>query len=50
VQTKDLKERLESILNKKVQMSFVIDKDIMGGFIARVGDTLYDASIRNQLR
>jgi F-type H+-transporting ATPase subunit delta len=48
-QTKDLKVRLESIINKKVQLSFVIDKNIMGGFIARVGDTLYDASIRNQL-
>jgi F-type H+-transporting ATPase subunit delta len=49
VQTRNLKERLESIFEKKIQISFVIDKEIMGGFIARVGDTLYDASIRNQL-
>lgn len=48
-QTVMLNKKLESILNKKVQMSFVIDKNILGGFIARVEDTLFDASIRNQL-
>jgi F-type H+-transporting ATPase subunit delta len=48
-QTRDLKERLESILSKQVEMNFIIDKNILGGFIARVGDTLYDASIKNQL-
>lgn len=48
-QTVLLNKKLESILNKKVQLSFVMDKNILGGFIARVEDTLYDASIRNQL-
>jgi F-type H+-transporting ATPase subunit delta len=48
-QTQELTRRLEEILNKKVQIYFIIDKDILGGFIARVGDTLYDASVRNQL-
>lgn len=48
-QAAELKKRLESIISKQVEMSFVIDKNILGGFIARVGDTLYDASIRNQL-
>jgi F-type H+-transporting ATPase subunit delta len=48
-QTAELRQRLESIFNKKIEMNFVIDKDILGGFIAKVGDTLYDASIKNQL-
>ncbi len=48
-QTDSLIKKLESVLQKKVLLNFVIDKNIMGGFIARVGDTLYDASVKNQL-
>jgi F-type H+-transporting ATPase subunit delta len=48
-QTLELKRKLESILGKKVELNFVIDKEILGGFIAKVGDTLYDGSIKNQL-
>ena len=44
-----LKSRLEKILNKKVRLNFKIDLDLVGGFIAKVGDTLYDASIKHQL-
>jgi F-type H+-transporting ATPase subunit delta len=48
-QTEELSKRLEEMFDKKVQMSFVIDKNVLGGFIAKVGDTLFDASVRNQL-
>ncbi|MCW8818606.1 MAG: ATP synthase F1 subunit delta [Ignavibacteriaceae bacterium] len=44
-----LQSRLEKILNKKVRLNFKIDLDLIGGFIAKVGDTLYDASIKHQL-
>jgi len=44
-----LQKRLEKILNKKVRLNFKIDLNIVGGFIAKAGDTLYDASIKNQL-
>jgi F-type H+-transporting ATPase subunit delta len=44
-----LQSRLEKILNKKVRLNFKIDLDLVGGFIAKVGDTLYDASIKHQL-
>jgi F-type H+-transporting ATPase subunit delta len=44
-----LQQRLEKILNKKVRLNFKIDLNIVGGFIAKVGDTLYDASIKHQL-
>ncbi|MDO8549979.1 MAG: ATP synthase F1 subunit delta [Ignavibacteria bacterium] len=48
-QKEKLKKRLENILNKKAHLNFIIDKTIVGGFIAKVGDTVYDASIKHQL-
>ena len=44
-----LQGRLEKILDKKVQLNFKTDLSLVGGFIAKVNDTLYDASIRHQL-
>lgn len=44
-----LQSRMEKILNKKVQLNFKTDENLVGGFIAKVNDTLYDASIRHQL-
>jgi F-type H+-transporting ATPase subunit delta len=44
-----LQGRLEKILDKKVQLHFKTDLSLVGGFIAKVNDTLYDASIRHQL-
>jgi F-type H+-transporting ATPase subunit delta len=44
-----LQNRLEKILDKKVRLNFKTDLDLVGGFIAKVGDTLYDASIKHQL-
>ncbi|MGE5846338.1 MAG: F0F1 ATP synthase subunit delta, partial [Ignavibacteria bacterium] len=46
---KRLKEKLESLLNKKVGFSFETDKSLVGGFIAQVNDTVYDASLKHQL-
>lgn len=48
-QKKVLQSRLENILKKKVRLNFKIDLNLVGGFIAKVGDTLYDASIKHQL-
>jgi F-type H+-transporting ATPase subunit delta len=44
-----LKNRLEEYLNKKARFNFIINKNIVGGFIAKIGDTVYDASLRHQL-
>jgi len=44
-----LQSRLEKILKKKVRLNFKTDVELVGGFIAKVGDTLYDASIKHQL-
>ena len=44
-----LKERFEKILNKKPILNFKVDNNLIGGFIAQVGDTVYDASMKHQL-
>jgi F-type H+-transporting ATPase subunit delta len=44
-----LRERFEGITKKTVRLTFSLDKLLKGGFIARVGDTVFDGSIRHQL-
>ncbi|OYV88532.1 MAG: ATP synthase F1 subunit delta [Ignavibacteriae bacterium 37-53-5] len=41
--------KLEEITSKKVRMSFSLDKSLVGGFLAQIGDTVYDGSVRRQL-
>jgi len=48
-QIDNLKNMFESILKKTVKIKIKIDKNIIGGFIAQVGDTVYDASVINQI-
>ena len=47
---KSLEGRLASMTGKDVRLSFEIDEALIGGMITRVGSTVYDGSIRNQLR
>jgi F-type H+-transporting ATPase subunit delta len=42
-------KRLEKIVERKVVIDAQVDPLIIGGFIARVGDTLIDGSIRQKL-
>lgn len=42
-------KNLEKTLNKKVRLTFTIDEDLIGGFVAKAGDTLFDASLQHQL-
>jgi F-type H+-transporting ATPase subunit delta len=48
-QTENLLVKLEKILNKKVLVNFKIDSSLIGGFIAKTGDTIIDASLKHQL-
>lgn len=41
--------RVEAITSKDVTLENVVDESIIGGFILRVGDKQYDASIANKL-
>ena len=45
-----IEKRLATITGKRVAMTTKVDKDIIGGVIARVGSTVYDASIATQLK
>ncbi len=42
--------RLSAVLNKQVSIVAEVDPDIIGGLVVRVGDTVYDGSLRNQLK
>ena len=44
-----ISDRLSSVLGKQVSLSAVVDPEIIGGMVVRVGDTVYDASVANQL-
>jgi F-type H+-transporting ATPase subunit delta len=44
-----ISRRLEKIVQHKVVIDAQVDPSIIGGFIARVGDTLIDGSIRQRL-
>lgn len=49
-QADSLKIKLESLLGKKVEFSFKVDPALIGGFIAKAGDTVIDSSVGQQLR
>jgi F-type H+-transporting ATPase subunit delta len=44
-----LQKKLEELTGKQVDMSIAEDASLLGGIVVRVGDTLYDGSIRAQL-
>jgi len=41
--------KLEKMTTKKVRASYAVDASLRGGFVAKVGDTLIDASLQHQL-
>jgi F-type H+-transporting ATPase subunit delta len=45
-----IEQRLAAVTGKKVSMTTTVDKDLLGGVVARVGSTVYDASIATQLK
>lgn len=48
-QTETLRRRFESLTKKKVHVTVTVDAGLKGGLTARLGDTVYDGSIRRQL-
>jgi F-type H+-transporting ATPase subunit delta len=48
-QTTTLQKKLEAYTRKRVRITFGVDKQLKGGFVARVGDTVFDGSIKRQL-
>ena len=41
---------LERVSGKKVSVTRREDPDLLGGVVAKLGDTVYDGSLRTQLR
>ena len=45
-----VRQRLKGVLGKEVEIRAVVDPEIIGGIVARVGDQLIDGSVIGQLR
>ncbi|MBE7517470.1 MAG: ATP synthase F1 subunit delta [Chloracidobacterium sp.] len=41
---------LEKLTGKQVNVSYSIDKNIIGGVVTRIGSTVYDSSVRTKLQ
>lgn len=48
--TRALEASLASATGKKVNMQVTVDPTLLGGVVARVGSTVYDGSVRTQLK
>jgi F-type H+-transporting ATPase subunit delta len=44
-----LAETLGRVTNKRVRLDFQTDESLLGGIVTRIGSTIYDGSVRNQL-
>ncbi len=42
-------DRLAQLTGAKIEMNEAVDKSLIGGIAVRIGDTLYDGSVRNRL-
>jgi F-type H+-transporting ATPase subunit delta len=48
-QKKKFAQTLERITGKKIEAKYSLDPTLLGGAVVRVGDTIYDGSVRNSL-
>ncbi|MDQ2941215.1 MAG: ATP synthase F1 subunit delta [Chloroflexota bacterium] len=44
-----ISERLRALTGEKVEISEIVDGSLIGGIAVRIGDRLYDASVRSRL-
>ena len=49
VQKRNLMQSLEKKTGKKIEAKYAIDKGLFGGVVVRIGDTVYDGSLRYRL-
>jgi len=49
-QQQDLLRKFEQITGKQVRMNVSVDPSLIGGVMAQVGSTIYDGSVRQQLK
>ena len=48
-QKKEITQMLERVTGKKIEAKFSLDASLIGGVRVRVGDTIYDGSLRSRL-
>jgi F-type H+-transporting ATPase subunit delta len=48
-QKSTLLQTLERLTGKKIQAKYTLQPGLLGGAVVRVGDTVYDGSVRNRL-
>jgi F-type H+-transporting ATPase subunit delta len=48
-QKSTLMRTLEDLTAKKIQAKYSLEPALLGGAVVRIGDTIYDGSLRNQL-
>ena len=46
----EIKSKVKSLTSKNVYITNKVDKNLIGGFILKVGDKQYDASFKQQLK
>jgi F-type H+-transporting ATPase subunit delta len=44
-----LLQALERLTGKKIQPTYALQSDLLGGAVVRIGDTIYDGSVKNRL-
>ena len=45
----ELQTNLEKLTGKKVNLTFDVDENLIGGVVTRIGSTVYDGSVKTQL-
>jgi F-type H+-transporting ATPase subunit delta len=45
-----LEQKLSELTGKKPRLTFSTDESLLGGIVTRIGSTIYDGSVSNQLR
>ena len=48
-QKTQLQQTLERLTGRKIQAKYSLDPALLGGAMVRIGDTIYDGSVRNRL-
>jgi F-type H+-transporting ATPase subunit delta len=49
-QSDALSSGLARVTGKQIRLRFQVDSELLGGIVARIGSTVYDGSLRGQLR
>lgn len=44
-----LRAQISSLTDSNVRLQFAVDEELLGGIVTRIGSTVYDGSVRNQL-